>query len=138
MGKQCRKCNEFKSLDNFYNRKDSKDGKRNDCINCNNIYTKINGKIWYSNNKEEVLIKHKEYKKSKSNINYVYLLPDHNYVGTTNNIVNRMHHHRTISSRNTKEYRILYSSENRIDALEFEELLHDIGYEGRHPNNVYR
>ena len=43
-----------------------------------------------------------------------------------------------INKRNTNNYRILSSFNNREDALELEELLHNIGYDGRHINNMYK
>lgn len=121
--KECKKCKEYKSLESFTKNKDIKaDGLDLYCISCKSIKRKIN----YG--------KHM----AREIINYVYLLPVHNYVGTTNCISERMSKHRTKAKRDTSNYRILYSSTNRKDALELEELLHDIGYEGRHKKNWYR
>ena len=62
----------------------------------------------------------------------VYLLPDHNYVGITNNIYNRMHNHRSQYSRNTDNWIELARFNTREEALIHESELHDQGYDGRH------
>lgn len=120
--KECKKCKEYKSLESFTKNNANKDRLDYYCKECKAIKKKIN----YD--------KHM----AREIINYVYLLPVHNYVGTTNCISQRMSKHRTKAKRDTSNYRILYSSTNRKDALELEELLHDIGYEGRHKKNWYR
>lgn len=61
--KICKKCNEVKTLDSFYPRKDGKDGYRNECIHCiilksNRNYLKSKSKrleqskCWYYKNKK--------------------------------------------------------------------------------------
>ena len=56
----------MRPLDEFYNRKDKKDGKRNDCKDCNN---KMNQK-YYQEHKEEILEQKKDYhKENKEEIN---------------------------------------------------------------------
>lgn len=131
--KECNKCKEIKSLDSFYNRKDSKDGKRNDCKECASINNKSYRLIPINSEKERIRSKIRFSQK----IHNVYLLPNENYVGTTKNILTRMSHHRG-AGKNTDNFRILYSTEVRSDALEMEELLHNIGYYGKHKNNMYK
>jgi methionyl-tRNA synthetase len=75
------------------------------------------GKKWYKLNTDEFVS--------------VYLLPAHNYVGITNSMYRRMEIHRNRFKRNTEGVRVLYQTKSRDEALELEELLHDLGYEGR-------
>jgi hypothetical protein len=80
----------------------------------------------------------KQYRNSlKDGKHHVYYLPDHNYVGTTECIKLRMYDHKNVHGRNTENYEILASFENRDKALRFESLLHDSGFEGRHIKNRY-
>lgn len=77
MKKVCIKCNQEKELESFNDRKDSSDGKRNDCKDCGkkrmNIYKKNNNKIlkekhkiYYEKNKKE--LNKKACDKRKNNI----------------------------------------------------------------------
>lgn len=65
--KVCIKCNEEKIVSEFYKRKNSVDGYRNDCKSCmndrviNSPNRKQNKKNYYENNKEKVKQKVKEY-----------------------------------------------------------------------------
>tara|TARA_R110000803_G_scaffold190126_2_gene252628 strand:- start:136 stop:483 length:348 start_codon:yes stop_codon:yes gene_type:complete len=65
----------------------------------------------------------------------VYLLEDYNYVGCTKNIHNRFNRHKQKHKRDCTNYRILYKSKDRKECEELEDLLHDIGYEGKHIKN---
>ena len=67
----------------------------------------------------------------KDGYHRVYLLEDYNYVGVTNNIKQRFYLHKSQHNRDCTNHRVLYKTKSREDALELEELLHDIGYEGR-------
>ena len=90
----------------------------------------------YAENKESYLEKSLEgYNASKSDYK-VYLLEDENYVGVTGNLKWRMTQHR-YKGKNTQNVRILLETPDRERALELEELLHDMGYEGKHLNNRY-
>ena len=66
----------------------------------------------------------------------VYLLPKCNWVGTTECISSRIHRHKGLG-RNTDNYKILKKFETRAEALDFERKMHDLGYKGRHKNNLY-
>jgi predicted GIY-YIG superfamily endonuclease len=102
---------------------------------------KVKNKDYRIENVEKESKRKKEYRdlqKSKPIIHHVYLLPNENYVGTTMNVVERMSKHRIVNKRNTNNYRILSSFSNREDALELEELLHNMGYDGKHINNMYK
>ena len=99
---------------------------------------------WYENNKEhlkEYRLKNKEktkeYQKEyranqKDGYHRVYLLEDYNYVGVTNNIMNRFSKHKSEHKRDCTNNRILYKSQDRKECEELEDLLHDMGYEGKH------
>lgn len=135
--KECSKCKIVKEFSSFYKNKRYKDELHiycKECIsNCNLLYR--------TNNKDKESKRKKEYRdlqKSKPIIHHVYLLPNENYVGTTMNVVERMSKHRIVNKRNTNNYRILSSFSNREDALELEELLHNMGYDGKHINNMYK
>ena len=65
----------------------------------------------------------------------VYLLQNENYVGVSKNMHNRLSHHKWTAKRDISDYRILYKTKDRSEALELEALLHDMGYEGR--NQTY-
>ena len=132
--KKCKKCFIMKDLSLFPTRKTgSLDGYRNECKECTSIRYKKYRLI------PDNLIKEKfrNFNRWNKKIHYVYFLPKENYIGTTKNILTRMSHHRS-SGKDTTNYRILYSSEIRKDSLELERLLHDIGYKGRHKNNMYK
>jgi len=60
--KICTKCKIEKELSLFPNRKDSKDGKRNDCINCRNIYNTTH----YKANTEKILQYQKQYREDNN------------------------------------------------------------------------
>ena len=92
---------------------------------------------WNKNNSNILKSAHKKhYNKNKHDF-VVYLLEEDNYVGVTENLYYRKAVHKHLN-RNTDKVRVLYQTKNRADALELEELLHDIGYEGRHSQNTYK
>jgi len=57
--KQCKECNVEKSLDQFFNRKDEKDGKHRYCKSC----LKIRNDKWYQDSKESRADYYKTYRK---------------------------------------------------------------------------
>tara|TARA_R110000782_G_scaffold4795_2_gene16748 strand:- start:403 stop:738 length:336 start_codon:yes stop_codon:yes gene_type:complete len=85
----------------------------------------------YSDNQQ------KNYYNKKDGYHRVYLLEDYNYVGVTDNVTSRFRRHAYDLGRDCTNHRILYKTKDREDALELEELLHDIGYEGKHKSNRY-
>jgi hypothetical protein len=69
MKKVCSKCGNEKPVEEFYKKKDSKDGYRNDCIVCvKEQKKKYNGRYgdrkrkWYNENKELTIQRSKEWK----------------------------------------------------------------------------
>lgn len=100
---------------------------------------KKRNKQWREDNAEYVKQYKKEFRlQQKDGLHHVYYLPQHNYVGVTDNLYNRMKTHRNQQGRNTHNYQILASFEDRGKALRFESLMHDSGFEGRHAFNVYK
>lgn len=111
-------------------------------------------KGYRKNNAEKIAEYNKEYNKKnaeviseyrknrhyseKDGLHHVYYLPDHNYVGTTDHISNRMRVHRIRHNRNTDNYQILASFQDRDKALRFESILHDSGFGGKHKAGWYR
>lgn len=58
--KHCTKCGELKHMDEFYKRKESKDGRRSDCKLC----MKSKNKDYYAANKEEIVEKSRTYREA--------------------------------------------------------------------------
>ena len=58
--KQCTKCKEIKSLNNFYKRNEAKDGHRNECDSCQRKHTRE----WYKDNKERHIQVCNEYRQN--------------------------------------------------------------------------
>ena len=65
----------------------------------------------------------------------VYMLED-NYVGATNNTKRRLSEHRSRRKYTGNFMCILHTTDCKNDASELEDLLHDIGYEGKHKHNM--
>lgn len=146
--KICSKCKIEKTYDEFYKRKDNYDGHQGYCKQCatkkrkqhyidNKEQYSKNCSRWSKNNKERIEKLYKQYINSKT-LSYwiVYLLPDHNYVGITNNPTYRMANHKCHYKRNTDNWVELARFENRDDALSYETSLHLQGYEGANPNHL--
>jgi len=102
---------------------------------------------WAKEYNKKYWLKHKEklsqYKKElmeskKDGYHRVYLLENENYVGVTDSMVARLSQHKNQMKRDVSEYRVLYKTKDREEAHELEELLHDIGYKGRHNKNSYK
>ncbi len=146
MKKVCTICKELKSLDAFSWYKKSKGQKLSKCKSCTKEYSKkwrskipvevkkATAKKEYSANKH----KWKErYESTKDGNTHVYILPKANYAGITYSTVNRKAMHKHVG-RYVDDMRVIYSTPDRDEALELEELLHDIGYEGRHAYSQHR
>lgn len=90
----------------------------------------------YKNKEDYNTYMRKYYKKYGSNTHSkhthaicVYYLPEHHYIGMTNNISYRMRKHKT-DGNITEGYEILAYFERGVDAHYFETLLHMRGYNG--------
>tara|TARA_R110000823_G_scaffold311076_1_gene436337 strand:- start:452 stop:895 length:444 start_codon:yes stop_codon:yes gene_type:complete len=145
--KQCTKCKDSKELVLYSKRKASLDGYSPICKICKSNKAKTH----YKENRERIIKRVSsrtelnresinDYKrrlhKSTKHKPVVYLLINEDYVGVTENIKHRLSSHKHRSNRDTS-YRILAELDNREDALELEALLHSIGYNGKHKNNLY-
>ena len=84
-------------------------------------------KKWRANNPEAVK---KNYKMYKDGCYSVYLLPDSNYVGQTEQLKTRMYRHKSDYKRNTDNVKILDTFDTRDEALKYERILHKQGYNG--------
>jgi len=74
--KRCSKCKIFKPLDEFYNRKASKDGKAYWCKKCEKQYNEENkerAKQYYIDNKEEVIKRNKKWKENNKEKVEIYM-----------------------------------------------------------------
>ena len=60
---------------------------------------------------------------------YLYYIPEHHYVGITNNVTKRMIAHRA-DNKITEGYEVLAKFERRVDAHYVETLFHMRGYQG--------
>ena len=133
--KECRKCKETKPYEEFHKSSWSKDGRRKYCKECKKIINKLDRE----KNKDYYLTYMKEWNKTKQDGHHsVYLLEDYNYVGTTKNVYHRFAVHKSRNNRDCTNHRILFTSKNRQECLELEELLHSIGYTGAEKGNSYR
>jgi len=129
MNKTCRKCNVKLAVNENFKawRTKNSDYICNDCYNIHHTAIRDNRKDY-----------HKKYRQSlKDKVYSVYLLENDNYVGVTQSIYNRISNHKWLG-RDVNNMRILHQTKSREDALELEELLHDMGYEGKHTNNRYK
>ena len=127
--KKCTKCNQQKSLDQFAKCKSFKDGLQYQCKQCkkNPEYDK-QARL----SKPKYFIKKSKQRRINNQLPYhiVYLLPDHNYVGVTNNPIFRMDRHRSTHNRNTSNWVEIAHYNKRQEALKHETKLHSQGYEG--------
>lgn len=131
--KVCTKCGQEKSYSEFHKFSRSKDGHKPACKVCRNTsYRKTES---YQN-----LLKNgrSKYKKGVEETGgfAVYYLPEHHYVGMTNNIDNRMMLHRSHKGRITEGYEIIGIYETAVEAHLIETILHYMGYEGFSNNYV--
>jgi predicted GIY-YIG superfamily endonuclease len=114
--KTCSKCNQVKPYDGFYKDKTMEDGYCLQCKSCKKHYNQ------QRKQKEKI---------SYVNFNYyhsqilpywiVYELPNaNNYIGHTNNPINRMSQHKNVHKRNIEGWIELARFDNKQDALLFE------------------
>ena len=137
MDKICNQCKTAKPVEQFYKRKVSKDGYQPHCKSCDGLIRKK-----YVNRPErkaKLLEKWRdEYTNTKDGLHHVYVCDDIKYAGVTNNPTWRETAHVVNKGIKRENFRVIYSTKNREEALELERLLHDIGYQGRHTNNMYK
>ena len=77
------------------------------------------------------------FKKKKDGYHYVYIIENDKYAGVTDSLYARKNNHKR-DKRDIESLRVIYKTKDREDAEELEELLHDIGYNGRHSYNAIK
>jgi len=96
-------------------------------------------KEWRDNNKAlEKEINRRKHQAAKDGYHNVYLLEDYNYVGCTDNLPHRFRQHHAEFGRDCKNYKILFQSVDRDEALRVESEYHEQGYDGKHAYNSYQ
>ena len=122
MEKQCRKCKLQKPFGEYYRSRHSGDGLDDRCKSCR----KACNKQYYLDKPE----KFREIRESHAVGGYViYCLPDHNYIGMTNNVEYRMNGHRH-HGKNTANVEILHHYESKEIAAAVESFYHSLGWDG--------
>tara|TARA_R110000744_G_C18855988_1_gene503326 strand:+ start:39 stop:449 length:411 start_codon:yes stop_codon:yes gene_type:complete len=126
--KQCKSCGDQKPLSEFYKDKGAKDGHKGKCKVCHMSY--INAR--YEANAE----KNKAYQKKRRKQIFeeqggfiVYYLPEHNYIGMTNNLIRRLGDHRK-SGKFTEGHEVVGRYKTAAEAHLVETTLHCMGYQG--------
>jgi predicted GIY-YIG superfamily endonuclease len=102
----------------------------------NPTYTKNQNAKWNVENRDKIkAYNFEKNNKDKDGKYRVYMLED-NYVGVTLNTSRRLSEHRSKRKYTGNFMCILHTTECKDDASEMEELLHDIGYKGKHKHNM--
>ncbi len=109
---ECSRCKEVKSLDEFNRDKSRKDGRQRYCKTCRNA----SRREWNA-------------KKKLATGWIVYVLPQENYAGISNNIERRIYNHR-VAGKNTTHWYVYEDCKTPAEALMYEAKLHMEGYEG--------
>lgn len=109
--KECCKCGEIKSVDNFYKRKDSKDSIDNVCKECKKSYAKTR----YNKNKEIMREKAQHYRNSNKDKIRDYQI---RYRATHKDIINdHASKYRIAHKEKINDYAIRYRNDNKIDLM---------------------
>ena len=96
---------------------------------------KENQAKWRKENREYHLKNLREYyDKNRDGIFTIYLTKD-NYVGVTQHTQNRIGAHRFKRGYDSKFLCVLHQTKDKYEASELEDLLHDMGYKGKHKQN---
>lgn len=122
MEKECKMCGTVKPSTEYYRTTAFKSGMDSRCKDCR----KATNIEYYKLKPEKFQEIRERYVTGQW---YVYLLPDHNYVGYTKNIPYRMHQHRHVG-RTTSNHQILHTYDREEIAKSIEALYHHIGWEG--------
>ena len=133
--KKCSKCKIKKNVDEFCKDKSKKDGLNRYCKDCNKEW-KINNIEYVTEYYKEWSINNPKYSKQRhinNKLGYwvVYLLPNYNYVGITNNPIYRMYNHKSIYNRITDNWIELTRFNTKEEAQLFEAMKHSEGYNGK-------
>ena len=125
--KQCSKCEERKTLSDFYKHIKNKDKLSYHCKDC----IKSNRKEYHNENKVKISLRSKKYIQENELIKgyALYYLPEEHYVGFTNNIKARLRGHKSVG-RITEGYEVIGIYRCPIYTHLLETRLHLIGYNG--------
>ena len=89
-----------------------------------------NKKRYYEANKEKIKAYRKEYYESLINDFYtMYYIPQHHYIGITNQPITRLRNHST-EGRITTDWEVVSTFKTKREALDAEKYMHSIGYCG--------
>ena len=148
--KKCNKCNEEKPLDQFTFADKKRGYYKSYCRECckqiiskhyqeNKETYRYNSSKWIKNNPERFkkikskymkVYSKKWHKKHEDGLHRVYYIPEHHYVGVTDNLYHRMNQHKNTNNRILDGFEIIYSTPHRNEALKVESKLHSMGYQG--------
>ena len=106
------------------------------CTSCGRAQIKANHNFEYNRRKCRSCRRRESRQRvrdAKSDLTSVYYIPEHHYVGITDNVVNRMRVHKN-NDFITEDYEIIANFERRVDAHYLETLLHMRGYNGFNKN----
>ena len=109
--KECCKCGEIKSVDNFYKRKDSKDSIDNICKECKKYYAKTR----YKKNKDKIRDYEIRYRAAHKDKIRDYQI---RYRATHKDIINEYAtNYRIVNKEKINDYAIRYRNDNKIDLM---------------------
>ena len=93
----------------------------------------IKDKIYYKANREKLVKGMKARREARKTDFYtLYFIPNHNYVGVTNQTYARMNNHRVKNNKDTTNWTTIKTFKTKREALDAERFYHSIGYEGAH------
>ena len=152
--KKCSKCNIEKPITEYYidKRRGTPFAKCKPCCSKATYESalkkpelvKLRRDTWRKDNRERYLELNRNYSsigyyKQKDGYHRVYLLEDYNYVGCTEqSLKQRFTAHTQVHGRDCTNYRELFKSKDRSEALQVEAQYHEQGYEGKHAFNTYK
>ena len=90
----------------------------------------IQNKAYREANLKNVVANQKKWRETHKDIFYtLYYLPNHNYIGVTNQLRHRLRHHKAMG-RDIRNSVTIKTFKTKREALDVERFYHSIGYEG--------
>ena len=99
------------------------------CEHCSELFESNRNKRFCSRNCKNYACKRRRVDTHKNGPYYVYYIPEHHYIGITNNVNERMTKHRS-EGKVTDGYETLCSFERKVDAAWLEIMFQQRGYLG--------
>ena len=149
--KKCKECGEEKPLSEYHFTNKTKGYRGSYCKKCFKIKNNKSVAKWQNKNYDKV----KEYNKTysleyhykhhntrkkinkeyyynqKDGLHYVYYIPEHHYIGVTDNLRFRKYEHKNgKNNRIIDGFEIVHKTPHRSEALKVESKLHSMGYQG--------